>query len=245
MLNATVSRDVLGVIVAVTTTFEGDELLQVESDGIEIHATDKSREAIVEVSASEAAFDSYFAKPMEIGISLEKVSEFLDLVDSTDLIRIEIDSEQGCVTLTAGPLTYTFSLVDLNDVTRVFEPLNAEQSAAVAILGRKLDVPIELANMAGSRIRLSVDSDSPTFSGSTNDRRDSLYFEFGASDVERICRTAVGPPVSLDYLVPIQRVIPSDALVRFELRNCGHVRLKYPIADGAGSVTASFAGLPV
>lgn|GEM_PF-2526994 len=245
MLNATITRDVLEAIVAPPTTLESNELLRVEPDGIEIHATDRSREAIVEVSASEATFNSYCAEKMETGIDLSKVAEFLDIMDDTDLIQIDIDAERDWVTLTAGTLSYTFSLVGPDDVLLVFTPLDTEQPAAAVISGRKLDVPIELADMAGSRVRLSVDSGSATFSGTTDDMRDTLHFEFGAADTERLQGSAVGIPVALDYFAPIQRVTPADTLVRFELGNRENVRLQYPIADGAGSVTATFAGIAV
>lgn len=245
MLNATVSPDVLKAIVAPPTALENDELLYVESDGIEIHATDKSREAIVKVSVSEAAFDSYRAETMECGIELSKVAWFLNLVGSPAQIRINIDAEQGWVTLTGGVVSYTFSLVDSNDVPRVFASFDAEQPAAVTIPGRKLDVPIKLADIAGSHVRLSTDSDLTTFSGITDNLRDTLHFKFGAEDVEEVQGSAVGLPVSLDYFAPIQRVIPPAAQVRFELGNHEHVRLQYPIADGAGSVTVTFAGLAV
>jgi len=120
VLNATITRDVLEAIVAPPTTLESNELLRVEPDGIEIHATDRSREAIVEVSASEATFNSYCAEKMETGIDLSKVAEFLDIMDDTDLIQIDIDAERDWVTLTAGTLSYTFSLVGPDDVLLVF-----------------------------------------------------------------------------------------------------------------------------
>lgn len=245
MLNATILRNDLEAIVAPTTTLASDELLRVEPDGIEIRATDRSREAIVEVSASEAAFDSYSAETMETGINLSQVAQFLDIVENTDLVQIDIDAEQGLITLTADPLSYTFSLVDSNNVPLVFTPLDAEQPAAVTLPSRKLDVPIELADIAGSRIRLSIDSGSTTFSGITDDARDTLCFEFGATDIDRVEGSAVGVPVSLDYFAPIQQVTPADTLVRFELGNHEHVRLQYPIADGAGTVVTTFAGLNI
>jgi len=109
VLNATITRDVLEAIVAPPTTLESNELLRVEPDGIEIHATDRSREAIVEVSASEATFNSYCAEKMETGIDLSKVAEFLDIMDDTDLIQIDIDAERDWVTLTAGTHSHTRS----------------------------------------------------------------------------------------------------------------------------------------
>ncbi|AFZ73808.1 beta clamp domain-containing protein [Natronobacterium gregoryi] len=245
MLTATILQDDFEAIVAPPTTLKSHELLRVEPDGIEIHATDKSREAIVEVSASEAAFNSYSAEPMETGINLSQVAQFLNIVGETDLIQIEINAEQSWITLTAGSLTYTFSLVGSNTVPIVFTPLDADQPAMATLPSRKLDVPIELADIAGSQIRLRVDSNPTTFSGTTNNMRDAFNFEFGAADVERVQGSAVGQPVSLDYFAPIQRVIPADTLMRWELGNREHVRLQYPIANGTGTVTATFAGIGV
>lgn len=245
MLNATVSPGVLEAIVAPTTTFESDALLRVESDRIEIHATDKSREAIVEISASNAAFNSYCAEAMKAGIDFSNVTDFLNIVDDTDLIQIDIDAELGWVTLTAGTLSYMFPLVDSTDVPRVFDSLDVEQPAVVAIPGRKLNVPTELATIAGSRIRLRVDSGSTTFAGTTDDAWDTLCFEFGATDIEQVQGSADGLPISLDKFAPIQRVIPADTQVQLELGNREHVRLQYPIADREGTVTATFAGIPV
>lgn len=243
MLSATISRDVLETIVAPVTALDNNQLLRVEPDGIEIHATDKSREAIVEVSASEAAFESYSAESMESGIDFSRVAKFLDIVDDTNLIQIEIDAEQGRVTVTADTLLYTFSLVFPDDVPCAFGSLDSKQPAAVTIRGHRLDVPIELANMAGSHVRLSVDSNSTTFSGITNGVRDTLCFEFGVAEVNRFKGAAVGLSVSLDYFKPIQQVVPADTLVRFELGNRECVRLHYPIAGGAGTVTVTFAGV--
>jgi len=179
---------------------------------------------------------------MESGIDLSRVATFLGVVDDTELIQIEISTERR-VTLTAGTLSYTFSLVIADDVPQVFAPLNAEQPAAVAIQGHKLNVPIQLANIAGSHVRLSVDTNSTAFSGITDGVRDTLTFEFGGADVEWFEASAVGLLVSLDYFAPIQRILPDDTLVQLELGNHRHVRLQYPIADGAGTVTVTFAGI--
>jgi len=245
MLNATVSSCVLEAVVAPTTTFDSDALLHVEPDRIEIHATDKSREAIVEITASEAAFDSYCGEEMVCGIDLSKIARFLNLADDTDLIQIDIDAELGWVTLTAGALSYMFPLVDADGVPRVSDSLDAEQPAVVAVPGRKLDVPTELATIAGWRIRLRVDSGATTFSGTTDDAWDTLCFEFGETDIDRVQGSAAGLPISLDNFAPIQRVIPADTQVQLELGNREHVRLQYPIADGEGIITATFAGIPV
>jgi proliferating cell nuclear antigen len=243
MLNATISRDVLETIVTPATTLERGQLLQVESGGVKIHATDKSREAIIEIWAPETIFESYCANSMETGIDLSKVAEFLNVVDGIDRIQIEINAEQERVTLIAGRLSYTFSLVISDDIPQALAPLDTEQPATVTIQSRKLDVPIELAEIAGLRVQFSVDPDPTTFSGTTNGVRDSLCFEFNTADVNQFQGSGSGISVSLDYFAPIQRAIPDDTLVQFELGNHKHIRLQYPISDGAGTVTVTFAGV--
>lgn len=243
MLNATISRDVLDAIVGPVMTLDSDQLLQVEPDGIKIHATDKSRAAIIDVWAPDKIFESYCADSMEAGIDLSNVAAFLDIVDGTEQIQIRIDDEQGRITLIADSLSYTVSFLATDDIPQALSPLDTEQPASATIQNQKLNVPIELANIAGSNVQLSVHPDPTTFSGTTDGVRDLLFFELDATDVKQSQESSPGLTVPLDYFLPIQRTIPDDALVRFELGNRKHVQLQYPLSNGAGTMTITFAGV--
>lgn len=243
MLNATISRDVLETIVAPVMTLDGNQLLHVESEEITIHATDKSREAIVEICAPKTIFESYCADSLETGIDLSNVANFLDVVADADRIQIDVDTEQKQVTLIADGLSYTFPLVISDGIPQALAPLDTEQPATVTIQSRKLDVPIELAEIAGSTVHLSVNPNLATFSGTTDGVRDSLCFEFDTTEVKQFQGAGSGLSVSLDYFAPIQRTIPEDTLVQVELGNRKHIRLQYPISDEKGTVTVTFAGV--
>lgn len=243
MLTATLTGEVLENITAAPTTLKSDELVSVSSDGLSIRATDKSRSVTVEIWVSSEAFESYSAEAFEIGIDFSKVEEFLHLVEDTAIVRIEIDGEQDWITLSSDGVSYQFPSLDTRGILVEDRQPDSDTSAEATLSGRTLNTPLNLAEIAGARVRLSIDSTPTTFSGVTDGFDDSFYFEFDTEDITQATGSADAPPVALDYFTPIQQAIPADTVVQLGLQNPKDVRLQYPIADGSGTVTVWFAGL--
>lgn len=241
MLSGTVPLDVLDAIVAPSTVFTGEALLSITPDGLELSATDKARVAWVEISLSATAFESYEAAPMETALDLARVDTILNLLDGRHPISISIDPDEHMLSIYGPRLSYRSALLDPTTVPAVFETLDTAHPAKVRLSGAELNQPVELADLAASRLSVSVDPAQDHITGRADDLQDSVYFELPADDGRWLRPDDGAAEVALDYLAPVQRTIPDDVAVTLALRDRESLSFQYPIADGAGNVTFTLA----
>lgn len=237
MLNASVPANVLDTVTAATSLFHGDAHLSIDQSGLEMRIVSQARHAMVDISLSTAAFESYEAAPMQTSLDTDVVANFISVIKRPTDVAISIDADEQTLTLETDFISYTGALIDSRYVPPPFEITDVEQPAEFVVSGQCMNLPLELANLCGSELTTGMDDNNGVITGLTDDFVDRSYFELGSDEASIVRSAGVESTYSLNLLVDIQRTIPDETTVRVALDEDGPITFEYPIADENGTIT--------
>ncbi|MCL2143034.1 MAG: proliferating cell nuclear antigen (pcna) [Methanomassiliicoccaceae archaeon] len=234
MFKAEIKSDTLKGIVNVISTLVDEAKFSISEEGVNLKAVDPAHVAMVDLTVSKGAFESFSADSVEMGVDLDKMKEMLKLAGSGDIIAMEQDESQGRLVIRVGNITRRMNLVDtagMNDPKVPQLSLPANVDVAVSELQRGM----KAAESVSDHIALSADSES--FELFCEGDTDSVSLKLDKTKLSGITATSkVRSLFPLDYFSNLVKAIPSDTIVKISLGSDYPVKLSFSFADGNGNV---------
>ena len=112
MFQAKARADILKEVVNVVSTLVDEAKFSMNAEGLTIKAVDPAHIAMVDLTLGKDAFEEFKADEVEIGIDIDKLSQFLKLARSDDIIDLKHDEEKRRLNISVGDITRRMSLID-------------------------------------------------------------------------------------------------------------------------------------
>ncbi|MDD7424189.1 MAG: proliferating cell nuclear antigen (pcna) [Candidatus Methanomethylophilaceae archaeon] len=234
MFKAELRSDALKGLINVISTLIDEVKFTISPEGISLKAVDPAHVAMVEVTLSKAAFESYQADDTEIGVDIDKVKDVLKLASSGDIISMEQDAEHGRLVFKVGNVTRRMNLVDTSSLGDVRVP-PLELAASIEVPVTDLQKGIKASESISDHIALIADSER--FELHCDGDTDSVDLVMEASNTVKIdADMKVSSMFPLDYFSNLIKAVPSDLRVKIELDTDYPVRIVFALAEGNGVV---------
>ncbi|MCL2785922.1 MAG: proliferating cell nuclear antigen (pcna) [Methanomassiliicoccaceae archaeon] len=234
MFKAEIKSDTLKGLVNVISTLVDEAKFSISGDGVNLKAVDPAHVAMVDLTISKGAFESFSADDAEMGVDLDKMKEMLKLAGSGDVIAMEQDETQGRLIMKVGNITRRMNLVDTSGMSDPKVPqLSLPVTVDVAV--SELQRGMKAAESVSDHIALSADEES--FELFCEGDTDSVSLKLDKTKLSGITASSkVRSLFPLDYFSNLVKAIPSDTVVRISLGNDYPVKLSFSFADGNGTV---------
>ena len=241
MFNAIVSAGTLGTALDSVSVLVEECKIHLNDDGIAIRAVDPANVGMVDLTLSEAAFESYEADGGVIGVDLSRLQDIAGMAGAEDLVHLELDEETRKLHISIDGLEYTLALIDPDSIRQEPDIPDLDLPATIVLEGRDVNRAVTAADMVSDHIALGVSEEDEQFYVDAEGDTDDVHFEL---DREDLIDLTVGPAhslYSLDYLKDMNKAIPSDAEVTLDLGEEFPVKFHFDIAEAEGSVTFMLA----
>lgn len=215
--------------------------VHLEPDGLKIKAIEPATVAMVEVSLSAEAFESYNADGGVIGVDISRLEDIVSMADSDELVKLALDEETRKLHIHIDGLEYTLALIDPNSVRQEPDIPDFDLPASVTLEGRDINRAVKAASMVSTHIALGVNSEEEYFYVDAEGDTDDVHLEL---DREELIGLEAGPAhslFSLDYLDSMNKAIPSDAEVTLTLGEEFPTKINYDYAEGNGHISYNLA----
>ncbi|HIJ13012.1 MAG TPA: DNA polymerase sliding clamp [Halobacteriales archaeon] len=237
MFSATIEAKILQEAISSAKVLVDECKLRLDSDGFRIRAVDPANVGMVDLELSTSAFVSYESDGVVLGINLSRLSDITNIARSDETIDLEFDEEVQKLTIQAGGLQYTLSLIDPSSIRKEPDLPDLDLPAKVVIEGRNLDQGIKAADMVSDHIALGVDPESQTFYIRAKGDTDNVQLELKQDEVISLQPSLAHSLFSLDYFKDMNKAIPKSTPVTLSMGEEYPIQINFPIADGNGQVT--------
>ena len=112
MFQAKARADVLKEVVNVVSTLVDEAKFTVNADGLTVRAVDPAHIAMVDLTLGKEAFEEFKAEDAEIGLDIDKLSQFLKLAKSDEMVDLKHDEDKRRLNIIIGDITRRMSLID-------------------------------------------------------------------------------------------------------------------------------------
>ncbi len=244
-LRMIMSKDLAVRIGAVLGSMVDEALIAFTPEGLRIKAVDNAHIAMVELNVDKGAFESFSSDDREIGIDLERYSEFLKIASAGDLVHLSLDEGSGKWVMVIGNVTRSMAPLSTKDWPSVKIPKLALEAKAILNSEELHRIVKATAGTAGGTFHgLGISIDPDFISMDANGDTDSVSMRL-AKDllVSLECQTHVCSKLPLDYIGNIAKAIPNGTLITMRLGDDLPLRLDFPIAEGKGQVSYYLAPL--
>lgn len=213
-------------------------VVHVDEDGLSVEAMDPATVAMVSLSLSADAFDSYDAEPSAMGVDLTRLLAVVEMADSGQLVQLTLDPETRMLHVRVGELSYTLALIDTDAIRSPPDRIDLSEQfeASVTASGREFSRAVEAADMVSDHLELGLDRDEELLYARANGDTDSVALEVAAEDCEAVDFGPAHSLFSLQYLSSVDRSVPSDRPVQLRLGEEAPIEVNFDVADGAGTV---------
>lgn len=239
-VDASIRADSLQTALDAVGTLVEECRLEFRAEELFVRAADPAAVALVTLSLSESAFDSYAADGAVVGVDVERLTNVVGLASRDQQVRLLLDTETRSLYVVVDELVYRLGLVDPDAIRRPPE-LDEDaftSSARAVVTGADVARFVGAASMVADHLELGVDADAddPALTVDADGDTDHVSLRFGEEDVETLDAGEARSLFSLGYLQDLSRPIPADATVDLSLGMDLPVGLEFDVADGAGSV---------
>jgi proliferating cell nuclear antigen len=215
--------------------------IHLEEDGISIRAVDPANVGMVDLVLDRDAFESYETDGGIIGVNLSRLEDIAKMVESGQLVDLELDEQTRKLHIHTDGLEYTLALIDPDSIRQEPDIPDLDLPAKIVLEGRDIDRAVRAADMVSDHIALGVDGDENYFYVDAEGDTDDVHFELVEEDLISLRAGDARSLFSLDYLKDMNRAIPKDAEVTIDLGEEYPVKLHFEIAEGMGHVTYMLA----
>ncbi|MFC4405067.1 DNA polymerase sliding clamp [Haloarchaeobius iranensis] len=236
MFKAIVSAETLKTTLDSVSVLVDECKVHLDEDGIEIRAVDPANVGMVDLRLSAEAFESYEADGGVIGVNLSRLEDIAGMADSGQLVELELDEETRKLHIQIDGLEYTLALIDPDSIRQEPDIPDLDLSAEVVIEGKDINRAVKASDMVSDHIALGVDASDELFYVDAEGDTDDVHLELTTEQLIDLQAGDARSLFSLDYLKDMNKAIPADAEVTLELGEEFPLKIKFPIAEGQGSV---------
>lgn len=241
MFTAIVSAETLSSALDPVSVLLDECKVHLESDGLRIRAIEPATVAMVDLSVDADAFESYEASGGVIGVNLSRLEDIVDMADSDQLVRLDLDEETRKLHIKIDGLEYTLALIDPESIREEPDLPEFDLPARVTLEGRDIDRSVKAASMVSNHVAFGVDEEEECFYVDAEGDTDDVHFELGQEDLIDLQVGEAHSLYSLDYLQSMSKAIPKDTEATLDLGEEFPTMINYDFAEGNGHVTYSLA----
>jgi len=232
---AVVAADRLRAVVAAADAVVDECVVALDPEGLRVSAVDPASVALVELSLSADAFESYRADGGRIGVDLDRLDEVLGMADG-EAVVLALNPETRKLEIEIGDLDYTLALIDPGAVRSPPDraELDIEYDGEAVLDAAAVDRALRAAGMVADHVRFRM-GESGTIHVEAEGDTDDVSLTVEAESLHAVDPGEAESLFSLDYLDAINRAIRADD-VAVSLGTEHPIELGYEFAEGAGEV---------
>jgi proliferating cell nuclear antigen len=234
MFQAKARADILKEVVNVVSTLVDEAKFSVNADGLTLKAVDPAHIAMVDLTLGKEAFEEFKADEVEIGIDIDKLSQFLKLARGDDIVDLKHDEEKRRLNIMVGDITRRMSLIDTTGMSDPKVPsLNLPAKLTVKV--DDLVQGIKASETVSDHIALVASPES--FEMSCEGDMDQVDWKKAKKDMVALeTPSSVRSLFPLEYFSNMLRAVPTGNEVTMQLGNDYPVKVEFKIAGGKGEV---------
>jgi proliferating cell nuclear antigen len=234
MFQAKARADVLKEVVNVVSTLVDEAKFTMNADGLTIRAVDPAHIAMVDLSLGKDAFEEFKADEGEIGLDIDKLSQFLKLAHSNEIVDLKHDEEKRRLNIVIGDITRRMSLIDTTGMSDPKVP-NLNLPATVTLKVDDLVQGIKASETVSDHIALVASSES--FEMTCEGDMDQVQWKKSKKDLESLeSPSSVRSLFPLEYFANMLKAVSAGVSVTMHLGNDYPVKVEFKIAGGKGDV---------
>ncbi len=227
-------KEITDIVSAVVT----ETLVVIDEDEFKIRAVDEANIAMVDISLLSKGFEEYNVEEEDIiGLNLERVQQFLRIVDSDDLL--EISKEEGKLRIKRDNLTQSIPLLDTENIQDPDIP-DLDLPTEIKTEAKTIQTGVKAANNISDQVKVKVDE--MKFSIEAEGKEDEIDLTVYA---DQFGKYEVGEEIeslfALDYLKDMVSSVSSRAPIYLRLRSDHPMEIEYNFAEGYGSALMMLA----
>jgi|SRR5665648_38959 len=234
MFKAKISADILRDSIKSISSIVDEAKFKITDSGIHVRAVDPANVAMVSLELTSAAFDSFEATELELGIDLVRLIDALDMAERNASVIMEFNKETHKLQLGIGGLSYTLALLDPSTIRKEPKVPQLNLATSVKIDGTTFKRLVKAAEKVGEYITLGIKGDS--FYMEAEGDTDRVRFEMTREEVIDIVPGESRSLYSLDYLTSISKAVSASTELTIELSIDYPVNISFNLAEGKGSV---------
>jgi len=234
MFQAKARADVLKEVVNVVSTLVDEAKFTMNADGLTIKAVDPAHIAMVDLTLSKDAFEEFKADESEIGLDIDKLSQFLKLAHGNEVIDLKHDEDKRRLNIVIGDITRRMSLVDTTGMSDPKVP-NLNLPATVVLKVDDLVQGIKASETVSDHIALVASPEG--FEMTCEGDLDQVQWRKAKKDLEGLeSPSSVRSLFPLEYFANMLRAVSTGVAVTMHLGNDYPVKVEFKIAGGKGEV---------
>ncbi len=234
MFQAKARADILKEVVNVVSTLVDEAKFSITAEGLALRAVDPAHIAIIDLSLGKDAFEEFKADETEIGLDIDKLSQFLKLARGDDVVDMKHDEDKRRLNIVVGDVTRRMSLIDTTGMTDPKVP-SLELPAKLSVKVDDLVQGIKASETVSDHIALTATPES--FEMTCEGDMDQVNWKKAKKDMEVLeAPSSVRSLFPLEYFSNMLRAVPSGNAVTMYLGNDYPVKVEFKIAGGKGEV---------
>ncbi len=235
MFQAKARADTLKEVVNVISTLVDEAKFTVNAEGLTIRAVDPAHIAMVDLKLGKEAFEEFKADESEIGLDIDKLSQFLKLARADDIVDIKHDEDKRRLNIVVGDITRRMSLIDTTGMSDPKVPsLNLPAKLTVKV--DDLVQGIRASETVSDHIALQASPDN--FEMTCEGDLDHVSWKKAKKDLEELnTPSSVRSLFPLEYFANMLKAVSSGSSVTMFLGNDYPVKVEFKIAGGKGEVS--------
>lgn len=234
MFQARARAEILKEVVNVVSTLVDEAKFTVGPNGLTLRAVDPAHIAMVDLTLGKDAFEEFKADDAEIGIDIDKLSQFLKLARSDDIVDIKHDEDKRRLNIVVGDVTRRMSLIDTTGMSDPKVP-NLNLPATVIVKGEDLVQGIKASESVSDHIALIASPEA--FEMSCEGDMDQVNWRKAKKDLGGLeTESSVRSLFPLEYFANMLRSVSGGNMVTMHLGNDYPVKMEFQIAGGKGEV---------
>ncbi len=234
MLKAEIKAEILRDLVEIVQTIVDEVKINVDTDGLSLKAVDPAHVAMVDLHLNTDAFASYQGEDTELGVTLNKIDQFLRLSSPSDMITLEHEDDDNRLVLKVNNITQKMPLLDTAGMTDPSVP-QLDLPISVKLLGKHLQTGVKASQNIADHIAISAGPEG--FEIFSEEDEDSVRLALSKDDVEELdASETVRSLFALDYFSNMIKSVASNTIVELDLGRDYPVKVKFEFADGEGKV---------
>ena len=234
MFQAKARADILKEVVNVVSTLVDEAKFSMNADGLTLRAVDPAHIAMVDLTLGKDAFEEFKADDVEIGIDIDKLSQFLKLARSDDIIDLKHDEEKRRLNIAVGDITRRMSLIDTTGMSDPKVP-SLDLPASLTVKVDDLVQGIRASETVSDHIALIAGPES--FEMTCEGDMDQVNWKKAKKDMPMLeAPSSVRSLFPLEYFSNMLKAVSSGNEVTMHLGNDYPVKVEFKIAGGKGEV---------
>jgi proliferating cell nuclear antigen len=235
MFQAKARADILKEVVNVVSTLVDEAKFSMNADGLTLKAVDPAHIAMVDLTLGKDAFEEFKADEVEIGIDIDKLSQFLKLARSDDIVDLKHDEDKRRLNIVVGDITRRMSLIDTTGMSDPKVPsLNLPAKLTVKV--DDLMQGIRASEAVSDHIALVASPEG--FEMSCEGDMDQVNWKKAKKDLPALeTPSSVRSLFPLEYFSNMLKAVPTGDDVTMFLGNDYPVKVEFKIAGGKGDVS--------